>query len=200
MERIPLNITNDLFVRIADGEEAAFNEFYNLYLPHLTGYIYKLVKSEDAVKEVVQESLIRLWLHRDQLPEIQHSQAWFYRIVSNECYRYLRKSGLRMSTGSIEETPAAFNEGSTEGPEPYLAFRETQQVIHRVVAALSPRQQTIYRMSREEGMNLAEIAVALDLSRDYVKKVLITALQNIRKKLTADGRLPSILIFLLLNY
>ncbi len=199
MGHIPLNITNDLFTRIADGEESAFNEFYNLLLPHLTGYIFKLVKSEDAVKEVVQESLLRLWLHRDQLPEIQHSQAWFYRIVSNECYRYLRKSGIRLSTGSLEESPAALNEGSTESPEPYLSFRETRQIIQQVVAALSPRQQTIYRMSREDGMSLAEIAVALGLSRDYVKKVLITALQIIRKKLTVVGRLPFLLVYLLLK-
>jgi RNA polymerase sigma-70 factor (family 1) len=199
VSRIPLHITNELFLRIADGEETAFNEFYDLLLPHLTGYIFKLVKSEDAVKEVVQESLIRLWLHRDQLPEIQHSQAWFYKIVSNECYRYLRKSGLRSSTGSLEESPAAQYKGSTESPEPYLAYRETQQIIQRVVATLSPRQQAIYRMSREDGMSLAEIATALDLSRDYVKKVLITALQIIRKKLIVHGRLPFFLFFLLLK-
>ncbi|RZS72741.1 RNA polymerase sigma-70 factor (ECF subfamily) [Pseudobacter ginsenosidimutans] len=199
LENIPLHITNELFIRIAEGDENAFNEFYSLMLPHLTAYVFKLVKSEDAVSEVMQESLIRLWLHRDQLPEIRHSQAWFYRIVSNECYRYLRKSGLQLNTHSLEDSQAAHHKNSSESPEPYLAFRETRRIIQEVVAGLSPRQQSIYRMSREEGKSLAEIAAALDLSRDYVKKVLMTALENIRKKLTADGRLPVILVFLLLK-
>ncbi|MCD2425688.1 sigma-70 family RNA polymerase sigma factor [Niabella pedocola] len=189
----------ELFSLIAEGNEAAFNEFYDTLLPDFTAYIFKLVKSEDAVKEVVQEALIRFWMHRDQLPEIRHPRAWFFRIVSNECYRYLRKSGIQLSTSSLEEQPAGLLEGPTENPEPYLSFRETQRIIQRVVAGLSSRQQIIYRMSREEGMSLAEIAAALDLSRDYVKKVLMTALQLVRKKLIAEGRLPVILVFLLLK-
>jgi len=184
----------ELFSLIAEGDEHAFNRFYETMLPGFTAYIFKLVKSQEAVSEVVQEALIRFWMHRDQLPEIEQPRAWFFKIVSNECYRYLRKNGLKQFDPDILVDTIA-----DKDTERYISYKETQHLIQKTVSRLSDRQRTIYRMSREEGLKLPEIAAQLELSRDYVKKVLMTALQNIRKQLTEDGRLPVIIIFLILK-
>lgn len=184
----------ELFALIAEGDEDAFNRFYENLLPGFTAYIFKLVKSQEAVSEVVQEALIRFWMNRDKLPEIDQPRAWFFKIVSNECFRYLRKYGLQQLNNDIgadiiSDTPT----------DRYISYKETQLLIHKTIAELSSRQRTIYLMSREDGMKLPEIAAQLNLSRDYVKKVLMTALQRIREKLIEDGRLPVIIIFLILK-
>ncbi len=184
----------ELFSLIADGDEDAFNRFYEALLPDFAAYIFSLVKSQEAVSEVIQESFIRLWMNRDKLPEIEQPRAWFIRILSNECYRYLRKNGLQQLSIHIPLTAV----GDTE-TERYISYKETQSLIQKAVLNLSPRQRMIFQLSREEGLKLPEIAAKLGLSRDYVKKVLMTALDHIRKKLAEDGRLPLIVILLLLK-
>jgi RNA polymerase sigma-70 factor (ECF subfamily) len=45
---------------------------------------------------------------------------------------------------------------------------------------MSPQQQIIYRMSREEGLKIPEIAEKLGLSASTVKNTLVRALQHLR--------------------
>lgn len=196
------NITyteQQLFTRIAEGDEEAFNQFYNTLLPDFTAYIFKLVKSEDAVKEVVQESLIRLWLHRDKLTDIQYPRAWFFKVVSNETYRYLRKHGLQRTQELNAEAHARRDDHDRGETARYISFRETQRFVQQAVEELAPRQRAVYILSREKGLTLPEIATELGLSRDYVKKVLMTCLRIIRKKLIDEGILPVMLILFLLK-
>ncbi|MFT4155871.1 RNA polymerase sigma factor [Parafilimonas sp.] len=180
----------DLLTRIAEGDENAFNEFYVNTLPHFTGYVLKLLKSEDAAKEVIQEALIRFWLNRDKLESVENLRAWFFRILSNECYRYLRNYMLQTTNYTEISNTLIKSKSEKDGvrqTEADVSFREIQQEVQNIIVKLSPKQQSIYRMSREQGLTLPEIASDLGVSRDYVKKTLITALRIIRQKLNERG-------------
>lgn len=176
----------ELVVLIADGDEAAFKELYRRLLPYLSGSGMKMLKSGDAVAEVLQESLIRLWVHREKLRDVQSPRAWVYRIFSNECFRYLKKHGLKVLP--LEAVEEAFLPGAGAGPEQYLSMRETRHIIHDAVESLSPRQREIYRLSRERGLKVPEIAAELGLASKYVKKTLMVALHNIRRELVRAGK------------
>ncbi len=183
---------------IAEGNEKAFNEFYTTLLPDFTDYLFKMVKSEDAVKEVVQEALIRLWLYRDKLEDVEHPRPWFFKIVSNECFRYLRKHGLQQRRIESVDTPVAnLDDRSVHQTELDISLRETQRIILETVRTLSPRQQTVYKMSREQGLTLPAIAQELGVSRDYVKKTLMRALSIIRQKLIETGQFLAAVILIL---
>ena len=197
MENKRLHTDAELFLLIAEGDEQAFNQFYLDLLPNVSPFLFRMVKSEEAVKDVLQESLTRFWLHRDKLPEIDNVRGWFFRIVSNECYRYLSKIGLRQRLAAqMDEHQSVTQYNISHQTELDVSFRETQRIISQTVATLSSRQRTIYRMSREEGLTLPEIAGKLGLSRDYVKKTLMTALDIIRRKLLEDGRFLTALTIL----
>jgi RNA polymerase sigma-70 factor (family 1) len=178
----------ELLLLIANGNEAAFNQFYLELLPNVTPFLYKMLKSEEAMQEVLQEALTRFWLSRDKLPEIDNGPGWFFRILSNECYRYLRKNGLRQRRTEQLDIQQEAQARASRQTELDLSFRETQRIIAQAVDSLSPRQRTVYKMSREQGLTLPEIADGLGLTRDYVKKTLMAALQVIRKKLMEAGR------------
>lgn len=185
----------ELAARIADGDEAAFKELYRRLLPYLSGSGMKMLKSEDAVAEVLQESLIRLWVHRERLRDIHSPRAWVYRIFSNECFRYLKKYGLKVLP--LEAVEEAFLPGAGGGPEQHFSMRETSHIIHDAVQSLSPRQREIYRLSRERGLKISEIAAELGLASKYVKKTLMVALHNIRRQLVRAGK--TYLLLLILN-
>lgn len=198
MENTDLHKELELCRLISENDEGAFNELYQLYLPVFSPYVFKLVKSQEAVKEVIQESLIKFWIYRDKLFEVEEPRAWFFRIIANECFRYLRDNGLHRSrvqqmAGEQQGIHMSANQTAMD-----ISFRETQKIISEALARLSPRQRSIYSMSRESGLTLPEIAKQLNVSRDYVKKTLMTALQKIRQKLIDGDRIT--VIFWLLKF
>ncbi len=183
----------ELIGRIADGDEQAFAHLYYEILPVLHSFLFKMLRSETAVQDVVQEAFIRIWMSRDKLPAVEHPRAWMAKVALNECYRLLRKQARlkEMETVLSGEDP----------PEPdqttdRIALAETKRLINSAIEELPERRKLIFKMSREQGLKIPEIAAALDLSPGYVKNALVLALQQLRKRLTEEGRILLILLVL----
>lgn len=184
----------ELFNRIAEGDEEAFRLVYQHFMTILSGAVMQLVKSEADVAEVLQESFLRVWLNRDKFPEIRQPGGYVRRIIINECYRHIKKNQVRDKLHTNLETSA--NLQAAHLAEQRVELTETKALIQEAVGEMSPRQYTIYALSREQGKRIAEIAGTLGLSQDYVKKTLAAALKKIRKKLRQSGKLlPAFLSF-----
>lgn len=176
----------ELALLIADGDEKAFKQ---LYLECLPGLVYtgrKFLKSEESVAEVIQETLVRLWVHREKLRSVDAPRAWIARVFSNECFRYLKKYGLQHIP--LEQLHESYTASLPNSTEQVCSLHETDTIIYRAVTGLSPRQREIYTLSREEGLKIPEIALRLGLSYKYVKKTLALALHNIRQQLIRAGK------------
>jgi RNA polymerase sigma factor (sigma-70 family) len=176
---------NELASLIADGDENAFKELYLKCLPGLVHTGRKFLKSEESVSEVMQETLVRLWVHRDKLRTIDLPRAWIWRLFSNECFRYLKKYGLQHIP--LEQLPEFYIASLPNSTEQVCSMHETDKVIYRAITGLSPRQREIYTL-REEGLKIPEIALRLGLSYKYVKKTLALALHHIRQDLVRAGK------------
>ncbi len=184
----------ELFNRIANGDEEAFKQVYQHFMTIISGAVMQLVKSEADVAEVLQESFMRVWLNRDKFPEIAQPGGYVRRIIINECYRHIKKSQVRDKLHHNLDTSGSLH--ATHPTEQRVELSETRVLIQQAIGEMSPRQYTIYALSREQGKRISEIADSLHLSEDYVKKTLATALKKIRKKLRQSGRLlPAILSF-----
>lgn len=185
----------ELFNRIAEGDEEAFKLVYQHFMTLLSGAVMQLVKTEADVAEVLQESFMRVWLNRDKFPEITQPGGYVRRIIINECYRHIKKNQVRQKLHHSLDTSTSLH--TAHPTEQRLELTETRALIQQAISEMSPRQSMIYALSREQGKRIAEIAGSLDLSPDYVKKTLATALKKIRKKLRQSGRLlPAILSFI----
>lgn len=175
-----------MLTRIADGDERAFAQFFQAISPSIGNVVRKVVKQEDAVHEVLQEFFIKLWLHRDKLPDIDQLKAYLKRMALNECFTWLNRQAL------LQQRMADIrNNGSTtiNNTEAGLSYKETQRIIANAVRALPPQRRQIYELSRQEGLNATEIANTLQLSSSYVRNTISAALQFIREQLKLAGKL-----------
>lgn len=82
---------------------------------------------------------------------------------------------------------------SGTSPQEQIEASDMKLLIDMIVQNMPPQRQTIYRMSREEGLTNDEIAEKLGLQKKTVENHLNLALGDIRKML-------KILILLLLNW
>jgi RNA polymerase sigma factor (sigma-70 family) len=187
---------NELALLISEGDEMAFKQLYNRLLPYLAGTGIKILKSEDAVAEVIQETLVRIWVHREKLRQVNYPRAWIYRVFSNECFRYLKKYGVQPIP--LEAVTEELDE-SVNNAELAYSMKETKEIIQQVVTSLSPRQRQIYQLSREQGLKIPEIAAELGLASKYVKKTLLVALHTIRRRLTKAGKFYFLLVIFLFS-
>lgn len=195
MESNDLHNEEQLFLLIADGNENAFDTLYRTLFPRFLPYLYKLLRSDDAVEEVLQETLIKFWLSRHKLTDIHHPHAWLFRILANEAMRYLRRQHVQLDVKDRFQT-LQFDLNSSSQTELDLSFRETQRILGKIVDDLSPRQKMIYRLSREQGHKVPQIAEKLNVSSNYVQKTLSLALKIIQQKLLEKGIfIPVLLLF-----
>lgn len=190
-----LNTERELLEQIASGNEIAFAILFRTVMPQLEPAVRKLVHSEEGMKDVIQETFIRVWMSRDTLPGLDKPLSWLFRVASNECFTWLRKQALRerhlQAVSSNENEVAPFTAADT------LDLQETSLLIHKAVQQLPESKRRIYLMSREQGMKTADIASELNLSHSHVKNTLSSSLQFIREYLVASGKvLPLLWLFL----
>ena len=185
-----------LLAQVAEGDEAAFAVLFKTVLPGLQAAVRKVVQSEEGMKEVIQEAFIRVWMNRDQLAGLDKPVHWIFRVASNECFTYLRKTALRNKLqdqlAGANEREVSFYTGLDE-----ISLKETKTFIYKAVDQLTPQKRLIYQMSRNEGLKTAEIADKLQLSHSHIRNSLSSSLRFIREYLMSAGKVMALMAIFL---
>jgi len=186
---IPLYDEAALVLQVAEGNENAFAELYRIYVPLLTPFIYGITKSEAMVDEMIQEAFLRLWVSRDKLYEIKNPRGWIFKITANICYTWLRRLIVERNIVQNMEVQSVTDDiTGEESVDVKILMKEIREAVN----ALPPGRKKIYRMSREQGMTIAEICASLGLSASTVKNTITKSLQTIRERLQSKGYTVSV--------
>lgn len=185
MTELSHSVEKALFLQISEGNEAAFEELYRLYVPRLSVFLFRLSQSRAITDELIQETFLQLWLQRDKLADVDYPKAWIFRIASNITYNYLRR--LMTEEKVLARASWLHEPGPGDHPEDILYVHQLKRAIREAVSQLSPQRRKIYELSREGGMTIPEIAQQLGLSPNTVKNTLVASLQSIREYLQENG-------------
>lgn len=184
-----------LLKQIAEGDEQAFAVLFYRYLPVLQPFALKFTKSADAAEEIIQDTFLRVWLNRDKIEGVENVKAWLYRYASNECLNYLRKAlNQAKAIDNMEIDHPKQSNITTET----INLNDINVLVAEAVYKLPQQRRKIYQMSRNEGMNIPEIADALELSPNTVKNALVISLKTIREYLNKHGVVLSTLAYIAL--
>src|SRR5207245_3620933 len=82
--------------------------------------------------------------------------------------------------------------------EEILQAQESRKLIHDAVSQLSLQRQTIFQLSREQGLSHEEIAAHLGLSKSRVKNIMVEILKHIKDYLARYSAL--VYTFFWVNY
>lgn len=188
----------ELLLRIAAGDEAAFSQLFRFYYPRLLNFVGRFDQNAANVDEATQETFIRVWISRDQLPQIDNFRAWLFTIASREAIALIRKNLLKEKAGQVFQMNQPSFDPDT--PAEIAHTGEIRRLVEEAIARMPPARRRIYLMSREEGLKPAEIASRLNLSVNTVKNTLVTALHDIRKFLAIHGHMIAPLVFQLIFF
>jgi RNA polymerase sigma-70 factor (ECF subfamily) len=166
---IPSYNEKELLYRLAGGNEMAFRELYDHYKNEVYSFAMGITRSIPLAEEIVQDSFIKLWQHREELPGIQKFESWFFTIVRNLCYSSLRKIALDRKTYSAHEQQPVQQVATAED---IIITRENRELVQAAINQLPDQQRRVYLLSQEAGKTYEEIAVELNISRNTVKEHL----------------------------
>lgn len=72
-----------LLLQLKSGDERAFEILYNNYKFRIAGNLFKLLKSDDLVKEILQELFFKIWEVRTQIDPEKSFKSYLFRIAEN---------------------------------------------------------------------------------------------------------------------
>lgn len=188
------HINRELLLRIAEGDEKAFNELFRLYRDRLYSYLLRITKSKSIAEEATLDIFMKIWNGRALLPEIRNFDGFLYRILQNSAIDYLRKA-KRSRLQQIEIWTDMENLVTAPQADEKVLHTEIETTIRKVIDRLSPQRRQAYYLSREEDLSYDQIAQQMNLSRNTVRNHVSAALDFIRGNLDNGMNMGSLLVF-----
>lgn len=189
----------ELFIRIADGDEAAFREVFHHYNRRIYPFVVKMIKREHLAEEIVQDVFTKIWIKRKLLPQISSPPSYIFTMATNRTLDELKK--ISNDSRLIKEVMQAMERIGRNEIEEWLDGKESEHLINEAISTLPPQRQKIYRLNRMEGKSYKEIAEELNISVSTVKNQLTEAVHNIKEYLqNAPGGSLVLLLFIIEVY
>lgn len=183
-----------LVSEVKSGSEYSFKILYKRWVSRLYGFVYHYVKSESITDDIVQETFVRVWTHRETLNPDYSFKAYLFTIS----YRLLLKEiRHQLNNPLVEEFVDYQNKLATPADEVErkLEFDHFVTALEKVKKSLPPRQREIFEMNKEQNYSIAEIAGKLNITEQVVRNQLSASLKVIRGELQQYAHL--LLLFLL---
>jgi len=175
-----------LLKQIAAGEWAAYNQLVRQYSPRLLFYLMPLTSYDQfKAEDILQDVFMAVWEKRESLPFVRSIEQYLFRMTKNRFLDLLRKENSRQQLiNSYQE----IGEQRT-GTSPYeeVLYAEYSRQAARAISQLSEKLRTVFLLSTQHDLSLGEIAEALNLPKETVKKRLYLAVSSIRSYLKKHG-------------
>ena len=169
-----------------EEQQEAFAEIVQQHSVMMLHTAYQIVRDRDTAQDVVQDALIKAWLHLPELRESGALRSWLKRIVINHCISNERKQArsATLMRLSLDEQPADLAYQITDD---FYGRLERDWDLAQAITYLPVKQQIVIILHYYDDMTLPMMARVLHLSENTLKKRIQAALINLRSALrTAD--------------
>ena len=182
-----------LVLELKNGSYNAFEALYAEYFDLLYGFVFGMIRSHIQSKEIVQDTFIKVWLHRSKIDPTLSFKAWLFKIAKNQLINDIRKNF----------TDPVFEDYLIHCENNHLVAQSDQEfdlelfriALIKAKQKLSPRQVEVFEMCKEEGLSATEVANKLNINEASVYNYLSQALAVLRNELKG----LSFLFFLFFN-
>ncbi|PUV24502.1 RNA polymerase sigma-70 factor [Sphingobacterium athyrii] len=170
----------ELVKLIRYGDHGAFTQIFARYWAVLLQHAVNLLKDEDEAVDVVQDIFITLWIKHDQLEINASIKSYLYTAVRNRIISRIRHTKIHESYLDSLVNLAEHGDFVTDNQ---VRFNELSAQLEKEVSKLPPRQREVFELSRNHGLSHKQVAEALNISEETVKKQINKVLRMLKVKL-----------------
>jgi RNA polymerase sigma-70 factor (ECF subfamily) len=173
----------DLMLRYAAGEAAAFDALYGRYRVRLLRYLVRLVGQTAVAEELYQDTWSRVIDARARYAPSARFAAWLFRIAHHLAIDHLRRLH---PTVNADDVLVGFPGLPEDDPALALDQAEQMERLAGLVEALPTEQKAVLLMRAEGDLTLEEIAATVGTGRETIKSRLRYALAKLREGLRSS--------------
>ena len=173
-----INIQNTWRKIVVDNDQKAFEIFFDYFYPKLFNFSLQYVKSPSGAEEVVSDVIYNLLKDKNRLGSIERINAYLFQSVKNKSLSWLRDQKKNLKFECIEQAEDYILDVSTS-PEMLPMDRNVYELLESAVEKLPDQRKMVYKLIREEGLLLDEVAALLSISGRTVEKHLELAIKEL---------------------
>ena len=179
-----------------EGDLYSFEILVSNYEKAVYNIAYRMVQNEEDAFDLSQEIFLKVYKAIHKFDEKSKFSTWIYRVATNTCLDFLRKSKKRQNIVSLDA-----NIGSDDKDDLFMQIEDKDANTHDIVERkfknqeliealnkLSPEHRIVIVLKDIQGLSHEEIAKALKLNVGTVKSRISRARENL-KKILIDSEL-----------
>jgi RNA polymerase sigma-70 factor (family 1) len=167
----------ELVALLQTGDERAFQEMYRRYAGLLFRFVADKLYDREDCEEIVQETFVWLWSHRNSLSHVTELRPYLYGIVKHKVFNHIRHNVIRRE---YVDHFLKFGTSVDNSNEELTNLSDVLNVLDHAIAQLPDRCQVAFKMSRIENKPIAAIAEQMNISTRTVENYITQALKHLR--------------------
>ncbi|MCE4563344.1 RNA polymerase sigma-70 factor [Maribellus sp. CM-23] len=184
----------ELVLLIKRADKKAFQKLFEKYALRIYHFSFSYLKNENDAEELVQNVFLKIWDKREFIDTSQNIKAFIFKIAVNTIYDFIRHKNIEHAFQDYARLNYKTSDNFTWHS---VIFEEMQGTLNNLVARLPDQQQTIFRLSKQEGLTNDEIAEKLNLSKRTVENHLYRALSFLKKHFKDESFLALLFFYLI---
>lgn len=174
------NDIKTFFGKIANGDKLAFNALFRMQYEKLLRFSKNYLPAEQA-EEIVSDTFVWVWMHREMLHEIENPDTYLYVSVKNRCLNALRN---RPKIVPIDGIQIPNQQQSDRNPFTDMEQKELTEKLYSVIERLPEQQKIVFKMIKENGLTARQVAEILKLSPRTVETHLYKAVKQLEEEIS----------------
>jgi len=157
-------IDHALMRRVQKDEYDAFEELVDRYKTRLVNVIYRMLNDQNEAEDLVQETFLRVWTHRQDYDFSYCLSTWIYTIALNLAKNELRKRRKFKFFSLLDMT-----EKGLELPDPKLGPSALGHMLEGAIGKLPGKYKEAFLLRDVEQLPYEEVAQILGVPLGTVK-------------------------------
>ncbi len=157
-------------------------EFIHNVMPmknKLFGYAINLLKNREEAKDVVQDTLVKIWTSNKEIKEYTNIESWGMTLVRNRCLDLFKRKDRNNTTLDLH-----FGISSDQPtPTDQLETNDRLRKVKKIIDNLPEIQREIIYLRDFHEKSYKEITEIIDLDMNKVKVYLHRARKTIKEKM-----------------
>lgn len=172
-----MQLDENLIIRMANGDGAAFKELYERTSPAVYGFALSILRNTHDAEDVMHDTYIKAYTGAVTYKPMGKPLSWILTIVRNLCYNKIRSNRICDDISMYENVVRA--ESGVDAAD--------RIALEKAMDILDADERQIVVLHALTGMKHREIAEILDLPAGTVMSKYSRAIKKMRKEIEGKG-------------
>lgn len=169
---------NNLIQKIKLGNKNAFDNLFFKYYKPLYRFALHFCNNSTIAEESVQKTFIKIWQNNSDLVPAEDIGKLLFVYTKNAVIDEIRKDGARKKYEGSVITEIMIDENNSCNDKYWI-----KAILEIGIEKLPKKAKEIFRLAKQEGLSIKEIADYLKISNKTVENQLTIAYKKLRQHL-----------------